>query len=78
MSDEEDGMFKILLVLLHGVLMNFLFLLPLILVITPIVGVGILGLEFWRTEPIFAALGGLVSLGAVASVLRVWLRLMVS
>lgn len=69
---------KISLVLLHAVGMNFLFFLPILLVVAPIVGsMWYMAVEFWTREPMLAALGSLVGLGAVASAFRVWLRLQV-
>lgn len=71
--------FQIVLALLHAVGMNFIFLLPILLLITPIVAsMTLVATTFWLTTPMVSICAGLLGLGAVASAIRVWLRLMVN
>lgn len=66
---------QVLLHMLHSVGMNLVILIPLLIVVLPILGTG------WylaiSEEPILAAAGLVLGLGALASVFRVWFRVLV-
>lgn len=69
---------QVLLHMLHSVGMNLLFLVPLLIVVLPILGTGwYLAAEYMTQEPMLAAGGGVLGLGALASVFRVWFRVLV-
>lgn len=74
---EPAGPVKLALVLLHATLMNFVYLLVLLLPVAPIVATSA-ALCLSLTEPSLVVTSGMVGFAALASVVRVWLRLLIN